>query len=90
MEQMYNPQEIINTANKMENSKNELAQLIQDLRATVDEMKKVYVSPAATAFARKFEEIEPQLNNYCKEIQGFSDTAKKHAQKVIDGEGTPK
>lgn len=90
MKQMYNPQEIINTANKMEASKEELAKLIQEMRATIDEMKKVYVSPAATAFANKFEEIVPRLNDYCKEIQGFSDKAKEHAQKVIDGEGTPK
>lgn len=87
MAQMYNPDEIISTANAMTEQSGELKNLIAQMGNIVSEMSSVWQSPAQSEFAAKFQDIEPQLTSFCTTVNSFAEKATSHANDVKASEG---
>lgn len=86
MAQMYNPDEIISKAETMRTQAGELNKLIVNMRSIIEEMGRVWQSPAQQSFSAKFTELEPELTTFVKTINTFADNAKTQAEDVKKSE----
>ncbi len=83
MEQMYNPEEIINKANDMSAQADNLKKQVERMATIIDDIGSVWNSPAQARFAAKVGEIRTPLLNFCKQINDFATEASTQAKKVI-------
>lgn len=86
MEQMYNPEEIINKANDMSAQAATLKGQVERMATIVEEIGTVWKSPAQARFSAKFEEIKAPLLDFCKQINDFATNATTQAKNVISVE----
>lgn len=82
MKQIYNPDEIISKANGMKEQSGELKNLIDQMSTIVDELSSAWQSPAQQKFVSKFDELQPQLMEFCTAINKFAERATKQAEAV--------
>lgn len=86
MAQEYNPYEMKAKAETMKEQSTTLKTSISKMASVVSEMSSVWESPAANRFIAKFEEIRPELERFCKNIDDFADRATAQAVAVINSE----
>lgn len=85
--QIYNTTEIKKRAGDIKTQNGDLRKVIAELDGIVSEMASVWKDTAQTQFVRKFNDLKPELDNFCKSIDSFADRAEQHAIVVENNEG---
>ena len=77
--QFYNTTAIKNKAEEIKTQNAELKKIIAEMEGIVNEISRVWQDCAQTKFVQQFNEMQPELDSFCKNIASYAERAENHA-----------
>lgn len=82
MTQIYNTATIKAKANEITSQNGELKKIVAEMASIVSEMTSIWRDSAQSKFVQQFNELKPELDSFCTNIDNFAERATAHAMSV--------